>query len=576
MANTVASALVGALFFSITLVPVLASFVYRKVGGGHAESPVLRIAARAYEPALKWSLKHPIVVIALAFAALAASAITLPRLGSEFLPELNEGGLYMTFTLPKNMSLTEGRKLAPRILKRIQANPTVERVMSQLGRPEDGTDPKLNNNLEIFVKLKPAKDWPPEVKGLENVLESLQRPIEEIPGLEVNFSQPIRDNVNESISGQQGQVALKIFGDDLEKLQEQAEKTKDVLAAVPGVADLALVKSGTVEQVQLEPDRVALARYGMSLGDFQHVFQTAVGGRPVDEFWEGERKFDVVMRLPRSERDDVEKIRKMRVPVEGGITVPLEALARVTLGQGRASISRDNGRRYIGIRMNVRGRDLGGFVDEARAKVTEKAPLHDGMSAEWGGEFENKERAMARLVQVVPIALLITLLLLFNAYGKLGRAILTLVNVPFALVGGVFGLWIASMPLSVSAAVGFIALIGQASLNGVLVTSAIVDRRTAGEPLEQAIIKGARDRLRPVLMTASLAALGLVPAAVSRGMGSETQKPLAVVIVFGTLSACALTLVLLPVLYRIYAHWFEKVVPTVAQPATPDDLSASA
>jgi cobalt-zinc-cadmium resistance protein CzcA len=565
MANTVASALMGALFFSVTLVPALASLVYRKTMDRHAESPVLKLAQKLYLPTLQEALKRPAVVIALALIALVVSGVAVPRLGSEFLPELNEGGLYMTFTLPKNISLTEGRKLAPKLLAHIQTHPCVDRVMSQLGRPEDGTDPKLNNNLEIFVKLKPANKWPAELGSLGDVVNSLQAVVAEVPGLEVNFSQPIRDNVNESISGQQGQVALKIFGEDLDALQKQAEATKDVLAGVQGVADLALVKSGTVEQVQVEPDRVALARYGMSLGQFQHVFQTALGGRSVDELWEGERKFDVVMRLPPSERDDVEKIAKLRVPVEGGSTVPLEALARVTLGHGRASISRENGRRYIGVRMNVRGRDLGSFVNDARAQVDQKVPLKPGMTSEWGGEFENKERAMQRLVSILPVALLITLLLLFNAYGKLGRAVLTLLNVPFALVGGVFGLWVAGMPLSVSAAVGFIALIGQAALNGVLVTSAIVDRRVAGEPLDEAIVNGAKDRLRPVLMTAALAALGLVPAALSHGMGSETQRPLAVVIVCGTLSACALTLVLLPVMYRLYARLFEKTIEVKQQ-----------
>ena len=559
MANTVGAALMGALFFSVTLVPVLASFLYRKEMH-HRESPVLKLAKRLYEPTLKFGLQRPWVVLSFAGVLLGATLYTLPKLGSEFLPELNEGALYMTFTLPTNSSLTEGRKLVPDVVGKVEHHPAVSAVLTQLGRPEDGTDPKLPNNLEIFVKLKPAEEWPKEMHALGDVLKSLEASVDEIPGVEVNFSQPIRDNVNESISGQQGQVAVKLYGDDLVALQAQAEKTKRVLSTVPGVADLALVKSGTVEQIQVVPDRTGLGRYGMTLGDFQHVFQTAVGGRPVDEFWDGERRFDVVIRLPKVERDDVEKLKKLRVPVEGGALVPLEALAHVSTGLGRAAINRENGRRYIGVRMNVRDRDLGGFVDEARARVKAEAPLQAGQSIEWGGEFENKERAMNRLAQVVPIALLLTLLLLFKAFDSFPRAVLTLLNVPFALTGGVFGLWLADMPLSVSAAVGFIALIGQASLNGVLVTSAIVEKRHQGMLLDHAVLEGARERLRPVLMTASLAALGLVPASLSRAMGSETQRPLAVVIVFGTLSACALTLVLLPVMYRMYAQRFEKGV----------------
>lgn len=551
MANTVAAALVGALLFSVTLVPVLASFAY-KGDIHHRESPVLTAAQKLYLPTLRKSLQRPWLVFGLAFGLLGVTGVMATRLGSEFLPELNEGALYMTFTLPSNISLTEGRKLVPSIVQRVEKSPAVDAVLTQIGRPEDGTDPKLPNNLEIFVKLKPATEWPKEMRTLGDAIADLERSVEAVPGVEVNFSQPIRDNVNESISGQQGQVAVKLYGDDLGALQKQAERVKQVLSTVPGIADLALVKSGSVEQIQVQPDRVALARYGMTIGEFQHVFQTAVGGRPVDEFWEGERRFDVVLRLPTSERDDVEKLKKLRVAVEGGVTVPLEALARLSTGQGRASINRENGRRYIGIRMNVRDRDLGGFVDDARARVEKEAPLQTGQKLEWGGEFENKERAMGRLVQVVPVALLLTLLLLFKAFDSFPRAVLTLLNVPFALTGGIFGLWVFDMPLSVAAAVGFIALIGQASLNGVLVMSGIVERQREGMALREAVMQGARDKLRPVLMTAALAALGLVPAAMSRAMGSETQRPLAVVIVFGTLSACVLTLVLLPVLFNEY------------------------
>jgi len=565
MANTVVSALVGALIFSVTLVPVLASLVYRKAVP-HQESPVLAVAARAYQPVLRFALARPWAVLAGAAALLVGAGALLPRLGSEFLPDLNEGALYMTFTLPSNVSLTEGRKLVPRIISLVSSAPQVESVLSQLGRPEDGTDATLPNNLELFVRLKPPEQWPAETPALDDVIAALQGRIDEVPGLEVNFSQPIRDNVNENISGQFGQIAVKLYGDDLVALQAQAEKVKNAVAQVEGVADLGIVKSGEVPQIQVRPDREALGRYGMHLGDFQSVFQTAVAGKPVSDFWEGERKLDVVMRLPLEARDDVEKLRQLRVPVEGGVTVPLSALADAKVGLGRASINRENGRRYIGIRMNVRGRDLGGFVNEARARVAGRAPLQPGMTIEWGGEFENKERAMARLAAVVPVAVLLTLALLFKAFDSFGRALVTLLNVPFALTGGVLGLWLFHMPLSVAAAVGFIALIGQAALNGVLVMSAVAERRSRGAPLDDAIQGGCRERLRPVLMTASLAALGLVPAAMSRAIGSETQRPLAVVIVFGTLSTCAVTMVLLPVLYRLHAQLMERLIPVRAAP----------
>jgi cobalt-zinc-cadmium resistance protein CzcA len=548
MANTVVSALAGALLFSVTLIPVLMTFVYRKPAA-HRESPVLLAVDRLYAPTLAWALKRPGLVLAGVGAALLVSVLTLGRLGSEFLPELNEGSLYLTFTLPSNVSLSEGRRFVPHLSEIIRAAPQVDDVMSQLGRPEDGTDPSLASNLEFFVKLKPAAEWPRETRTLGDVVKTLHKAIAEMPGVEVNFSQPIRDNVNENISGQFGQIAVKIYGDNL-----VAEKTKYTISKVSGVADLGIVKSGELPHVQVEPDRMALARHGMNLGDFQHVFQTALGGRPVSSFWDGERRFDVVMRLPLSQRDDIEKIRKLRVAVEGGTTVPLESLAHVHTGFGRASINRENGRRYIGVRMNVRDRDMGGFVDEARARVAKEAPLPAGMSIEWGGEFESKERAMRRLQVVVPVALVITLMLLFKAFDSFSLALLTLLNVPFALIGGVFALRAFGMPLSVAAAVGFIALIGQASLNGVLVVSAIAERHRAGMPVERAITAGCRERLRPVLMTSLLAALGLVPAALSRAIGSETQKPIAVVIVFGTLSACLLTLIVLPVMYRAWVR----------------------
>jgi heavy metal efflux system protein len=560
MANTVVSALVGALLFSVILIPVLASLVYRR-RPRHRESPVLRLASRVYDPTLNWALHHPWLTLAGAGALLALVGALVPRLGSEFLPELNEGALYVDFTLPSNVSLSEGRKLVPQLTNIFLGQPEAEEIMSQLGRPEDGTDPKLTNNLEFFLKLKPPAEWPPQRSSIGDVIGSMSRAVEQVPGVEVNFSQPIRDNVNENISGQVGQVAAKLYGEDLDALHKQAERVKDVLAGVPGVADLAIVKSGEVPQIQVTPDRLALARYGMALGDFQHAFQTAVGGSPVADFWEGERRFDVVTRLPLAAREDVEELRQLRIPVTGGVAVPLEALAHVDVGYGRASISRENGRRYIGIRMNVRGRDLGGFVEEARARVSAQAPNPPGVTVEWGGEFENKEHAMARLELVVPVALVLTLLLLFKAFDSFSLAVLTLLNVPFALLGGVIGLYLAGMPMSVAAAVGFIALIGQASLNGVLVLSAVAEHRRRGEGLRGSIVGGCRQRLRPVLMTASLAALGLVPAALSRGIGSETQRPLAVVIVFGTLSACVLTLVLLPVMYQLFARATARVRP---------------
>lgn len=552
MANTVVASLVGALVFSVTLVPVLASLAYRK-RPKHRDSPLVRWSAKAYEPTLRWALRNPLATLAAGGVLVASAMMVTPKLGSEFLPELNEGAVYATFTLPSNVSLDEARTLVPEITQIFEKSPLVDEVISQLGRPEDGTDATLTSNLEFFVKLYPPDKWPKEIASIGDAIDALSEAVSVVPGVEANFSQPIRDNVNENISGQFGQVAVKLYGDDLVALQETAEKVKNAIANVPGVADLGIVKSGEVPNLLIEPNRPALARFGIEVEELQHIIQAALGGTTAGELWEGERKADVVLRYPLAARNEIEKLRKLPVNIGDGRTIPLESVAQIDIGFGRASISRENGKRYIGIRMNVRGRDLGSFVSEAQHLVESKVPMPRGLRIEWGGEFENKERAMQRLLLVVPLAILITLILLFKAFGKMAPAVLTLLNVPFALIGGLAGLALTGMPISVAAAVGFISLIGLASLNGVLLLSAVIERRQAGQSLERAIVSGCVDRLRPILLTAALAALGLLPAAMSRGIGSETQKPIAIVIVGGTLSACFLTLIMLPVMYSLWS-----------------------
>lgn len=553
MANTIVSALLGALFFSVTLVPVLATVLFKKPVEPK-ESPVLRLVKKGYAPLLNLSLRRPALVLSVALVVLGGTLFVGSRLGSEFLPDLNEGALYVTITLPPNTSLSEGRKLAPQVAELIRSHPQVKGVMTQLGRPEDGTDPKLTNNLEAFISLKPPKEWPKETPDLNSVLEVVEASLAVIPGLEMTFSQPIREEVNENLSGQQGQIALKLYGYDLDSLQEKAEIAKVAIEQTEGAADVAVVLSGVVPQLDVHPNRHALARHGLSMGDFQDAFQTALAGKSVAEYWEGERRFDVVLRLPEVAREDVDTVRRVRIPVPGGALVPLEELAEVKIGTGRAAINREDGRRYIGLRSNVRGRDLGTFVAEAQTRVAEAVgPLASGESLKWGGEFENKERAAARLKLTIPLALLVTLGLLYSVFNSLPLAFLILLNIPFALVGGVFALFIADMPLSVAASVGFITLVGQASLNGVLILSAVSERRKRGEELVTALREGCLERLRPNLMTGILASFGLVPAALSRSIGSETQRPIAVVIVIGALSAAFVMGVVLPASYKLAA-----------------------
>lgn len=549
MAHTVVSALVGAMFVSFTVVPALAFFALRR----HKkvkESPVLKIASRAYDPVLLGAMRNPAAVIVCAVGLLIAGAQLAPRLGTEFLPELNEGSLYVTFTLPAQISLTEGRKLTPRITALMRKDlPEVTELLTQLGRPEDGTDPTLPSNLEVFVKLKPMKQWRKNIHTLDDIVEIMDKNLKAMPGLEYNFSQPIRDNVAENISGQFGQIAVKIYGDDLGQLQQIAEATEAQISKVPGAVDVGIVRASEQPSITITPDRDALTRWNLDLGGLQDYFETALSGHVATQLWDQEKHFDVTVRMPLASRRSVEAIQNLRVPLPDGSLVPMRALANVQVSASRAVITRENGKRYIGVRMNVRNRDLGSFIAEAQKKVAESVNLPTGYDIWWGGEFENQQRAMKRLTLVLPLSLLLTFLLLFSAFGTVWDATIILVNLPVALLGGLVGLSFAGMTLSVSAAVGFIALLGQAVLNGVLVVSAIRARIDRGEDLWTATIQGARERLRAILMTALLASLGLLPAAMSHAIGSETQRPIAVVVVGGTISSALLTLVVLPVTY---------------------------
>ncbi len=548
LAHTVVSALLGALLVSFTLVPALAYFALRRPKV-HKESPLLRWAQLGLDPVLRWAMVNVPAVLVASCGMLIAALTLVPRMGSEFLPALNEGALYVTFTLPDNISLDQGRALAPVLKQKLARTPEVTELLTQLGRPEDGTDPTLPNNLEIFVKLKPLAQWREKIKSLDELTAEMARNLSDVPGIDYNFSQPIRDNVAENISGQFGQIAVKIYGDDLAVLQHAADATRDAIASVPGAADVGVVKASESPQIVVRLDRQALARYDLDMGDVQDYVETSLGGHVATELWEGQRRFDVTVRLPPSSRSDLDAIRAIKIPLHDGSVVPLSAVSEVSLGTGRAAITRENGKRYVGVRMNVRGRDLGSFVAAAQAKVNQAVPLQAGYEMTWGGEFENQQRAMARLRLVIPVGLVLTFLLLFSTFGTLFDSLLIMAVVPLALLGGVAGLALTGMPLSVSAAVGFIALLGQAVLNGVLIVSAIRTRLAAGEHVDAAVMNGTRERLRAVLMTALLASLGLLPAALSHAIGSETQRPIAVVVVAGTVSAALVTLIVLPVVY---------------------------
>ncbi|MFO1457939.1 MAG: CusA/CzcA family heavy metal efflux RND transporter [Verrucomicrobiota bacterium] len=549
MAWTVTSALIGSLLLSLTVVPLLCYYLLRRPIP-HEDNWVVRTAKRLYEPVLRGALARWRLVLGIAVASLAVTGVVFSRLGSEFLPELNEGTIWVNTTLPPGVSLEEARQRAHQMRELIRTVPEVNTVVSKCGRPEDGTDPKALNMLECFVDLKPASQWKPGVTK-EQVLSAMDRALDSLPGLETSFSQPIRDNVLESISQIDGQVVIKVFGEDADTLQHQVDAILRQVRGVPGVARAFIDRAGAVPQELIEVDRGQAARFGLNVQDIQDVIETAVGGRVATELWEGERHFGVVVRLPEEARQ-TDRLPALLIDTADGSKVPLSQVARFHVTSGALNLSRENGTRVKAIGVFIRGRDMGSVVRDMQARVS-GLDIPKGYFVTWSGEFENQQRAMKRLALVVPVSVFLIFVLLFNTFRSVRSAILILLNVPFAVIGGVFALWIPGVPLSVSAAIGFIALFGQAVLNGVVMVSYFNQLIEEGRRPLDAVVFGAVVRLRTVLMTALLAMLGLLPMALSHGIGSETQRPLALVIIGGLLSATPLTLIVLPVLYLILA-----------------------
>ncbi len=564
MAWTVTSALVGSLIFSLTIVPLLCYFLLRKKLP-HEDNFIVRWAKRAYLPVLEWSLARWKTVLALAVTALVLACGVATRLGTEFLPELNEGTIWVNTTLPAGVSIAEAQKRCAQMRKLIRSVPEVNTVISKAGRPEDGTDPKPINMLECFVDLKPVDQWR---KGItkEKILDEMDHALDALPGLETSFSQPIRDNVLESISQIDGQVVIKVFGEDAPTLQKQVDLIIRKVTGIPGVARAFVDRAGEVPQSVIEVDRAAAARHGLNVQDVEDVIETALGGKAATELWEGEKHFSVVLRLPEPERA-LSKMEGILVDTPAGARVPLSELANFKLTSGAMNISRENGTRVKAVGVFIQGRDMGSVVSDMQAKVKELT-LPPGYLVTWSGEFENQQRAMKRLSMIVPISVFMIFLLLFNTFQSVKNALLILLNVPFAIIGGILALWLTGIPLSVSAAIGFIALFGQAVLNGVVMVSCFNQLVESGKSPLEAVREGASIRLRTVLMTAMLAMLGLLPMALSHGIGSETQRPLALVIIGGLVSATPLTLLVLPTLYLLFAR--EKpAAPTTIPTATP-------
>jgi cobalt-zinc-cadmium resistance protein CzcA len=559
MAYTVVSALVGSLIFSLTLVPLLCFYLLRK-GLPEKENRLVAACKWIYRPVLVLALSRPKTVIAIALAALAISLTLAPQLGTEFLPELNEGTLWVNITLPSGVSVSETSRICASLRKTLHQFPEVVSVISQAGRPEDGTDPKPISMVEIFVGLKPPSEWTRKITK-DELVEEIEKALDAYPGINPSISMPIRDNVLESISQIDGQIVIKIFGEDPLILRQKVEEILRIISPVRGVARAFIDRAGEVPQLQIRINRQKAARYGLNVGDIQDVIETALGGKVATEIWEGEKKFGVAVRLQENERRDIASIKNILVDAPDGSRIPLEEVAAIGIQGGSMNISRESGMRVSAIGVFIRGRDMGSIVQDMQARVKKNVALPAGYTMRWGGEFENQQRAMARLMIILPVSVFMIFVLLFDAFKSVKNAVLILLNVPFALIGGIVALFLTGIHLSVSAAIGFIALFGQAVLNGVVMVSYFNQLRESGCTPFDAVLQGALVRLRTVLMTALLAMLGLLPMALSKGIGSEVQKPLAVVIIGGLVSATLLTLIVLPTLYLYFGGRGDRELP---------------
>ena len=562
MAYSVTSALIGSLIVSMTLVPLLCYLLLRR-NLPHRDNWIVAFTKRAYRPALEWALGNKRMVVGSALAALVMSLALVPRLGSEFLPELNEGSIWINLPLPPSVSVEEATQLVRRVRQAIRTIPEVKTVVSKAGRPEDGTDPKLINSAELLVELKPEGEWKRPITKRE-ILDDMEHALDAIPGIEPSFSQPIRDNILESISQIDGQIVVKVFGDDLSVLRERGDQIVDLVSRVRGVTRAFIDRKGELPQFQIEVNRREAARYGLNIQDIQDVIETALGGKTVTQLYEGERHFGVVVRLADPERS-LQRMKEITIATQDGFYIPLSQVAAFRATSGAMNISRENNQRVLSVGVFIKDRDMGSVVADMQDEVGKNVTLPEGYSIQWSGEFENQQRAMERLTIVVPLSILFIFILLFDAFKSFKSALLILLNIPFALIGGILALFITGIPLSVSAAIGFIALFGQAVLNGVVMVSYFNHLCKDGMPLHQAVIEGALVRLRTVLMTGLLAMFGLLPMALSHAIGSETQRPLAVVVIGGLVSATLLTMIVLPTLYTMFYPHRSKEELAIAQ-----------
>ncbi|RNI28154.1 efflux RND transporter permease subunit [Rufibacter immobilis] len=557
LAYTLGFALLGALFFTLTLVPVLSSMLLNK-NVREKHNPFVNFINKHVYRGFSFTYRHKKASMAVALMVLVAGLYLFRFLGSEFLPQLNEGAVYVRANMPMSTSLQQSVEMTEKIRKTIGAFDEVKQVMSQTGRPNDGTDPTGFFNIELHVDLKPKDDWERKISK-EELIQEMQNKLAAYQGISFNFSQPIMDNVEEAVSGVKGSMAVKVFGDDLQRLEVLGDSVHSVLRKIEGIDDLGVIRLIGQPEMRVELDQQRMASYGVSPADAQAVIEMAIGGKGVSSLYEGERKFDIRLRYQQEFRNNEEQLANLRVPTSHGGNISLQEIAKISAVTGPAFVYREDNARFIAVKFSVRGRDLGSTIQEAQEKVNQAVKLDKGMHLEWKGEFENQIRATDRLMQVVPVSLVLVFLILFALFGNGRDAALVILNVPFALIGGILALLLTHTNFSISAGVGFIALLGICVQNGVILISVFKKNLEENLPLAQAIKEGVAERTRPVVMTALMAAIGLLPAALSTGIGSETQKPLAIVVIGGLISATILTLLIFPLLFdSVYKRTLKK------------------
>jgi heavy metal efflux system protein len=550
LAYTIMIALLVSLLLSLTLSPVLCSLVLRQ---GSEEDPwIVRMAKAIYAPTLQWALGHRTVVLTMAIGALIGALALVPSLGTEFIPILNEGSVTpQTIRLP-SVSLPASIEIEKRMQQAIMEFPEVEMIVSKIGRTELGNDPQEPNESDPVVRLKPLDQWT-TARTMPELMQKFRERLTSVSGATFLISQPIQQRVDELISGVRTEATVKLFGDDLETLRNKAQEIAEILETVRGVRDIKVEQVFGQPYLTIDIDRGKIARHGINVSDVREIITTAIGGEVATRVYEGQQRFDLVVRFPKPYRDSVETISNIKVSDQAGAVIPLADLGTVHLEEGPGRISREQLQRYVSIGFNTLGRDIGSLVAEAQQKIDQRVALPPGYRVTWGGSFENMERAMAKLRIIVPITIALIFFLLYSTFNSLRQATLIILNLPFAMIGGIVALWLTKEYLSVPASIGFINLFGVAVLNGIVLVSYMNKLREDGHSLDEAVTSGALLRLRPVLMTALVALLGLVPLAFAQGIGSEVQRPLAIVVIGGLVSSTLLTLIMLPVLYR----WLE-------------------